>query len=295
MSIVVSIIIPAYNDWQRLSLCIHALSRQTFPLNKFEVIIVNNNPADDVPDQIILPSNFKILNEVKPGSYAARNLGIISSRGTILGFTDSDCIPDEKWIEKAVEYLDLNKSCSRIAGKISIFYSSTRPTTAEIYDKLYAFNQIGYAQNSGTGVTANMFSYKTVFDAIGYFNANLMSGGDFDWGTKAHKKGFQINYVDSIIVNHPARENVNMLIKKERRVGGSQAIFMEKYNNRFLKVLHFVSDLVPRLHELKFIINNTKTLSITDKIRVLFLRQYLLYVRSFERLRVSLGKKPNRE
>lgn len=90
----VTIIIPAYHDWYRLSLCLNALAKQTYPHNKFEVIIINNDADDQVSADFVLPENCKIIVEEKSGSYAARNTGLKIAKGEIIGFTDSDCIPN---------------------------------------------------------------------------------------------------------------------------------------------------------------------------------------------------------
>src|SRR3954452_20493964 len=129
-SIVVSIIIPTYNDWKRLSLCVNALADQSYSKDKFEVIIVNNNPADTIPANFILPDNAIIITEEAPGSYAARNAALRMAKGEIIGFTDSDCIPDPNWIKNAVDYLESNSTCSRIAGKIAVFFETSNPTAA---------------------------------------------------------------------------------------------------------------------------------------------------------------------
>lgn len=292
--ILVTIIIPVYNDWKRLSLCLNAVTKQSFAEENFEIIVVNNNPGDTVPSDYQLADNCKIITELKPGSYAARNAALKIARGKIIGFTDSDCIPDKDWIKNAVEYLSDNNVCSRIAGKIEIFFKSAKPTKTELYDKIFAFNQKGYVQDSGTCVTANLFTYKYVFEKIGYFNENLMSGGDFSWGTLAQKEGYKIEYAENVIVNHPARGNLKELIKKEKRVGGSQAIFLKEKSNFLINIAHFIAELRPRRGALKWIFNKGKDLSVNNKIYIYLLRQYLLSLRAYEKLRVQTGKKANR-
>ena len=290
----VSIIIPTYNDWGRLSKCLHALTQQIYPKEKFEIIVVNNNPEDQIPEGYFIPENCSVITRVEPGSYAARNAGLKIANGEIVGFTDSDCIPDNNWVTNAVNYFANNKSCSRVAGQICIFFETSNPTKAQLYDKLYAFNQKGYVNKSGTSVTANLFAYKYIFDKVGYFDEDLMSGGDFLWGTKAHENGYKIDYVEDVIVKHPARENFKALIKKERRVGGSQGIFLKKSDNMFINILQFAKDMMPHLNELKFIFSNGKGLNPINKVYIFFIRQYLLSIRAYEKLRVQMGKKPNR-
>lgn len=217
----VSVIIPTYHDWERLNLCLKALSLQTYPSERIEVLVVNNDPADPPPTELVR-SNVKIIDEWSPGSYAARNKGLASCSGDILAFTDSDCIPDSRWIQNAVDLL--LAGAERIAGKIELFYRSERLSPAEIYEKKFAFPQQGYA-NKGFAATANMFTWKICFTKVGVFNANLMSGGDYEWGIRASELGISIVYAPSAVVRHPARDSLKSLLQKRRRVlGGAHGI-----------------------------------------------------------------------
>lgn len=293
-NIVVTIIIPVYKDWKRLSLCLESLANQSCPKDIFEVLVVNNDPNDKIPDNYFLPENCSIITESKAGSYAARNAALKLARGQIIGFTDSDCIPDKNWIRNAVDYFDNNKTCSRIAGKICIVFKSFKPTRAELYDKVYAFNQRRYVSKWGTSVTANLFTYKHIFEKIGSFNETIMSGGDFIWGVLANKMGYQIDYVESIMVKHPARYSLAELINKEKRIGGGQANYMEKSNNRLINFYRFIREALPTFQEVKYIYDNGKSLSPINKIVLYSIRQYLLSIRAYEKFRVQLGKKSKR-
>lgn len=290
----VSIIIPTYNDWHRLSLCLKALDGQSLDQNDFEIIVVNNNPNDKIPDNYFVPANCTVLVERKPGSYAARNAALKIAKGEIVGFTDSDCIPDKDWVLNACNYLNNNPQCKRVAGRVKVFSEAAKPNRAELYDKLYAFNQKGYVSADGTSVTANLFTYKYLFDQIGLFDEKLMSGGDYKWGTVAQSAGFKIDYVEPVLVHHPARASLEELMKKEKRVGGGQAIFLKKNKHRLHEVLAFIYELRPRLGELKFILKSKEELSLMDKLNVFLIRQNLLAVRAYEKLRVQMGKQSNR-
>lgn len=289
----VSIIIPTYNDWARLSTCLNALAQQTYPKENFEIIVVNNNPEDPVPAGFFTPKNCLMLTEAKAGSYAARNAGVKIAKGEIVGFTDADCIPDKNWIRNAVNYLIANPACRRIAGKMCVFFKNSTPSKAEIYDELYGFTQKVFVDTSGTSVTANLFTYKNIFDNVGYFDDTLMSGGDFIWGTIAHKNGYKIDYVEDVIVNHPARETLKELLKKEKRIGGGQAIFLKTSDNKFFQFLTFLKAIIPKISQLKFVFKNVKG-SAMDKICIFFIRQYIVSIRAYERLKVEMGKKPTR-
>lgn len=290
----VSIIIPTYKDWARLALCVKALARQTYPEDLFEVIVVNNDPDDALPENFSLPQNCTVIAERKPGSYAARNAALKIVKGQIIGFTDSDCIPDRDWIKNAVAYLRGHESCGRIAGHIAIFSESPQATLGDKYEMLYAFPQQMYAQKFKAGVTGNMFTYRKVFDAVGPFDEKLFSAGDFAWGKAAHLAGYPVHYVANVIVKHPAR-SLKDLIKKERRVGGGTGMAARGKGRQFSYLMELLNGFRPRVSEIKYVYKQQgKELDAIDKIKVLFLRHYLLNVRAFEKLRVHRGKNPNR-
>jgi glycosyltransferase involved in cell wall biosynthesis len=83
----VSVIIPVYRDWDMLQNCLNHLSNQSYPKDTFEIIIVNNDQDSVPPQNFIFPSNSTIVIEAIPGSYAARNTGIMVATSEIIAFT----------------------------------------------------------------------------------------------------------------------------------------------------------------------------------------------------------------
>jgi len=213
----VSIIIPTYKDWDSLKLCLEALSNQTFRKDHYEVIIINNSPSETCPYK--LPAfNMQIITEDKSGSYAARNAGIKEAEGEILAFTDSDCIPDNSWVENGVNKFQSSNDIYRVGGKIEFYFRSQKLSAAEIYEKAYSFRQDLYVKEKKAAATANMWTYKDSFDKVGLFNENLLSGGDMEWGRRAQNFGIPIDYEPEIVVKHPARGSIKELTRKAKRV-----------------------------------------------------------------------------
>src|SRR3990170_3006911 len=101
----ISVIVPVYNDAQRIGKCIESLLQQTYPHEKYEVIIIDNGSTDETRE-VIKKYPVKLLIEDKiQSSYAARNKGIKNAKGEVIAFTDSDCIPGNDWIERGVANL----------------------------------------------------------------------------------------------------------------------------------------------------------------------------------------------
>jgi cellulose synthase/poly-beta-1,6-N-acetylglucosamine synthase-like glycosyltransferase len=297
----VSVIVPTYEDWDLLVHCVNALSNQSYPKERFEVIIINNNAPQATPKNLSFPDNFKLIAEEKPGSYAARNTGLRVAKGEIIGFTDADCIPHKDWIKNAVDYFEENKSCSRIAGNISVFCESRKPTKAELFDKFYAFPQKSYALDMGTSVTANSFTYKHVFDKVGMFDEGLMSGGDILWGKLAHRASYKIDYVENVIVEHPAIKTLGLLTKKAKRYAGGTVQSYAEHQSKTENLFRFLYNLKSRLRNMKYVYIKRKEggaclkeLNAIDRINIALIKYYLICVRACEIFRVQMGKKPNR-
>jgi len=89
-----SVIIPTRNRPGPLRECLAALSRQEFPRDQFEVIVVDDGsepPLKEVP-------GIKLLRQLRAGPAAARNTGAAHARGRWLAFTDDDCQPAADWL-----------------------------------------------------------------------------------------------------------------------------------------------------------------------------------------------------
>lgn len=88
----VSIIIPVYNQADKLARCLDSILAQSYA--DYEVIIVNDGSMDD-PQSIIKNyelriTNLKIINQENRGSNPARNRGMKEARGEYLLFCDAD-------------------------------------------------------------------------------------------------------------------------------------------------------------------------------------------------------------
>lgn len=215
----VSVIIPVYDNMERLKICLEALEKQTYAGNLYEVIVVNNNPSKNIEPHIVHFDNVRVICESRRGSYAARNKGILNAKGPVLAFTDSDCIPLGDWLEKGVENLLSRQNIGLVAGRIEITVGDPEnPTSIEIYEKITAFQQKMYVEKFRFGATANLFTFRNIFKDAGYFNDTLASSGDFEWGNRVYAAGYKQIYADDTCILHPARKTFSQRFKKRVRI-----------------------------------------------------------------------------
>ncbi|MFV4844886.1 glycosyltransferase [Edwardsiella tarda] len=281
----VSVIIPTYRDWVRLSKCLDALRQQTYPSELIQIIVINNDPLDMNP--LLNDDKYNdvlFLVESKPGSYAARNKGLKYANGEVIAFTDSDCIPDGNWIYNAIYYFDTNSNCLRIGGRIELFFKNgVSKTLAEFYEQSYAFRQSEFVRRQGMAATANMFAYKKVFDEISVFDESLMSGGDAEWGRRAYRRGYKIIYRDNVIVNHPARSSMKQIFLKNRREAGG------KVRSRKQVLINFFMSLFPPVKSFCYIRFRGNQV---HKVLIAFVIRYIMRIdTAIEQLKIMFLKK----
>jgi glycosyltransferase involved in cell wall biosynthesis len=93
-----SIIVPSYLDNERTISLVSKLLTLNSSEKIYEIIIVDNNKKAQISFSV--DSRVKVLHCETPGSYSARNYGVLNSQGNYVIFTDSDCMPDQNWFEK---------------------------------------------------------------------------------------------------------------------------------------------------------------------------------------------------
>lgn len=215
----ISVIVPVYNDSEQLKTCLNVLEHQTYPQELYEIIVIDNNSQEDIAAVVDRFSQACLTYESRRGSYAARNQGLSVAKGELIGFTDSDCIPASDWIEKGVENLLRHPECGLVAGKIELFFKTPgKPTVVELYDSMNFLRQEHYVEQLNFGATANLFTYRSVFNRVGLFNADLKSSGDREWGQRVHKSGYTQIYAEDVCVTHPARYEFKEMSKKISRI-----------------------------------------------------------------------------
>ena len=117
-----SVIIPSFNRICLLRKTVESLLKQSYPQNKYEIIVVDDGSTDETEEiikklQNKSSCNLKYCFQKNKGPAAARNLGIRYANGEIVAFVDSDCIVSSTWIEEICKGYD-NEKIAGIGGRL---------------------------------------------------------------------------------------------------------------------------------------------------------------------------------
>lgn len=218
----ISVVVPVWNSPDQIAKCLTALGEQTYPKDRFEVLVVDNGSTDSTTEIVRRFPIATLLSEPAPGSYHARNHGLNAARGEYVAFTDADCIPAPDWLEKAIDCARNRPGVGVIAGRIDLFRTGLDGgETYEWYERLFSFRQdIGACK--GFCATANWVSRRDALLAFGGFKADRKSGADGELANRFHTSGQPIVFVEDMIVRHPVRGTFQELAKKRRRLTGGR-------------------------------------------------------------------------
>lgn len=221
----VSVIVPVFNDEQRVVTCVQALLNQDYPRDRYEVIVVDNASTDGTY-AAVKPLPVTLLSETATqSSFAARNLALRHARGEIYAFTDSDCTPARSWVREGVAALQAGADL--VGGNVRFVFSQ-RPSGAEVCDSMANMQMERNIRERGVAKTANLFATKAAVEKIGPFPHDLRSGGDVIWTSRATTAGLSLVFCPQAEVSHPTRR-LQALLKKQFRVGrGQRAIRAEE-------------------------------------------------------------------
>lgn len=257
----VSVIIPVYNDALRIVKAIEALQGQSFPADRYEVIVVDNG-STDATKEVVAKYPVRLFEETETQSpYAARNKGISEAQGEVLAFTDSDCVPQPNWIEAGVAALE-SSGVGLVGGHIR-FRLSPRASCAEYYDAICNVRMKENIESRGVCYTGNLFVRKEVVADIGAFPQYLRSGGDVYFTSRASAAGYKIVFATDAVVEYPARQLLGLL-RKALRTGKGKVSLLQKATqagpiNKSVKPGRFLTNINPFILRQRLIADGYRT------------------------------------
>lgn len=125
-----SIIIPTRNRAALLYNTLDSLTLQTYPTNRFEVIVIDNGSTDSTAEvckyfEQRIPQ-LKCIYDPRPGLHNGRHSGLDAASGDILVYADDDIEAQSSWLEGIAESF-VDPSVALVGGKILPKFESPPP------------------------------------------------------------------------------------------------------------------------------------------------------------------------
>lgn len=224
----ISVVIPFRNEAENITSLLASLENQTYPMDKFEVIMVDDHSDDNSIDTVKSYSGrlaIKII-ELKPGDSGKKKaitMGVANASGEIIAGTDADCTHASGWLAALASGFD--DATGLVTGPVTLDASTTMLQTMQLLE--HAGLSLSGAGLIATGHPvicsgANISYRKSLFDKINGFDAKhgMTSGDDEQLMHKIYyDEGRNIKFIfdKKCLVTTSAQQGTGDFLQQRRR------------------------------------------------------------------------------
>lgn len=192
---VLSFVIPAFNEERYLADCIESILKQTEGLEEITEIIVVNNASDDGTREVALRyPQVRLVDEPRKGLTFARQAGFLASRGSLIANVDADSRLTAGWVDRVLQVFEANPKLAALSGPL-VYYDLTQSERLLVRIfyfvawMTYAINR--YILRVGSIVQGGNFVVsRSALETIGGFNLGItFYGEDTDVARRLNEVG----------------------------------------------------------------------------------------------------------
>lgn len=246
----ISVVVATRDRPGALERCLTALSWQT--ATALEVVVVDDGSLQPAAVRAAVarteeasrhPPRTRILVGARRGPAAARNLGAAAARGTIVCFTDDDCVPEPRWAQRLAAacagggaaagptVADPVAGCAAMASQLithTLQVASLQPAT----------RLLGFAP------TCNLACHADVVRALPFDESfPLAAGEDRDWCSRLLAAGLWLRFVAEATVEHRPQLGLGGLVRQQVRYGRGAVRFRAAADEQRLSGRAFYTQL----------------------------------------------------
>jgi glycosyltransferase involved in cell wall biosynthesis len=259
----VSIIIPTFNGASRIGNCLDALVHQTAGRDA-EILVVNDGSTDNTADVVARYSDVRLITQSNAGPAAARNRGAQEARGTIILFTDDDCVPMSEWLAAMIEpFKDPD-----VVGVKGVYRTHQRRLAARFvqieYDDKYRrmadLPKIDFIDTYSAGFRRDRFLEMNGYDT----SFPVACAEDVELSYRMSARGWTMKFVPAAIVYHTHPDTLWGYINKKYKFAFWRVLAVRKNPNKTFKDSH-----TPQLMKLQLLFAPALLLAIVRDLVVL--------------------------
>ncbi len=199
----IAVVIPTFQRVHLLPALLEALSAQTLPPGRFEVVLVDDSSDVDVSQRVAtlgpFPYRLQVLRTPRnAGPAAARNLGWRATSAPALAFLDDDCLPSPGWLEAGLEALTAQPRVGVLQGR------TVAPDGVDIsrLGDWYIWRIVEHPEPEY--MACNIFYRRQAFETTGGFDEVIgWWGEDTAAAWRVIEAGWDTSFAPEASVTHP--------------------------------------------------------------------------------------------
>jgi cellulose synthase/poly-beta-1,6-N-acetylglucosamine synthase-like glycosyltransferase len=233
----VSIIIPTFNGASRIGNCLDALLPQIAERNA-EILVVNDGSTDNTVEVVERYSGVRLITQANSGPAAARNHGANEARGTIILFTDDDCVPLPDWLGAMLApFHD-----PEVVGAKGIYRTRQKSLAARFvqieyedrYRLMAGFDYIDFVDTYSAAFRRDRFLEMTGYDT----SFPVACAEDIELSYRMSARGWKMKFAPGAIVYHTHPDTLSRYLKKKYKFAFWRVFAVRKNPSKAVKDSH---------------------------------------------------------
>ena len=219
----VSIIIPVYNEEKYITGCMESIMRQLFSHEQMEVFFVDGRSTDNTCK--ILESYaqkfpfIRLLDNPHRFAPHALNIGIKQSKGDIIMRMDAHCTYPSNYVLRLTEQL-FELDADNVGGvwnTLPANHSVEAQSVAIASSHRFCIGSIGYRIGVNKIMEVDSVPFgcyrRDVFDKIGLFDEELIRNQDNEFNSRLKNSGGKNYLIPDVVINYYARDSILKICK----------------------------------------------------------------------------------
>jgi len=233
----VSIVIPTFNGASRIGNCLDALLKQA-PGREVEILVVDDGSTDETASLVSEYPGVRLITQPNAGPAAARNLGAREARGSILLFTDDDCVPLPDWLDAMLEPF----SDPELVGAKGIYRTRQMSLAARFvqieyedrYHMMSSLPSIDFIDTYSAAFRRDRFLEMNGYDT----SFPVACAEDIELSYRMSARGWKMKFAPAAIVYHTHPDTFWRYLKKKFKFAFWRVLAVRKNPGKGIKDSH---------------------------------------------------------
>ena len=244
--IIVSVVMPLYNEENYIDDCIQSLLKQDYPRSKMEWIFVDGMSTDRTMEILEYYKSklsfIRILKNAKKIVPCAMNIGIEAAKGKYIIRLDAHSDYAKDYISKCVYYLDFT-SAENVGGVAeTVAEGEVGQAIAKMLSSPFGVGDSQFRTNGESGYvdTVPFGAFRReVFDRWGGYDERLIRNQDNEMNYRIRKNGGKIYLANDIHLTYHCRDSIKDIVNMAL-ANGKWNIITTKLCGGAMSLRHFI-------------------------------------------------------
>lgn len=229
----VSVVVPALNCAGDIDGFAAAMRAQTYPADRFEVIVVDNGSSDGTLERA-RAAGFTALLRPERGRTKALNTGIAAARGDYILTTDLSCRAVPDWIRCIVNTFAAHPRAGCVGGEIKLLRTA-RNEVIDFQERSNYMSPLLALERTRLPFMpfadgANASFRREVFELIGGFEERFVKAGDVEICYRMLVlSDYELVFNRAALMHEPGEPSLRALLHQRFRMGIGWNLMRMKY------------------------------------------------------------------